>query len=405
MRMSFLQSSRNRLIAFVWTASLLFLLFQGGRLSFLLFTGFSAIVLYLFLVSKSGIHNVQITRSIPLAAGERIVAGTPVDIQLNFYIPGFIPIPYVLVTDRLHRHDGQEISYETSFVPDWRRRGEVTITTPPLKRGRYSFSETSCTVEDIFGLYQYSKNVIAPFSFTVYPPRVLVKEWQDFNSMYRGKHLHSINSEVQRETTQFNGIREYIHGDPLSRIHWNASARTGTWKSKEYEKESLPRMMIVLDCAAAYRSAEQFELAVSTAASLLDYAQQSDLPVGLITGEGEAGWMAPQRGRVHYEKLLNRLIDIEATGTSSLEEIMQARQREFDSRLFLVFVTSRSDASFIQMLRWCKTISLHASVIQMAPHPEPDVQPWQKDLYGLGIPSYRIGSLRELPAVLGGGRA
>jgi len=403
--MSFLQSSRNKLITAVWTASLLFLLFQGGRLSFLLFTGFSAIVLYLFLVSKSGINNVQITRSIPLAAGERIVAGTPVDIRLTFFIPGFIPIPYVLVTDRLKRHNGQEMSYETSFVPDWRRRGEVTITTPPLKRGRYSFSETSCTVEDIFGLYQYSKNVSAPFSFTVYPPRVLVKEWQDFNSMYRGRHLHSINSEVQRETTQFNGIREYIHGDPLSRIHWNASARTGTWKSKEYEKESLPRMMIVLDCAADYSSDDQFEVAVSTAASLLDYAHHSDLPVGLITGEAEPLWMAPQRGRVHYEKLLNRLIDIEANGTIRLEEVMQARQRELNSRLFLVFITSRSDSSFIQMLRWCRTLSLHASVIQITPHSKQGVQQWQKDLYSIGIPSYRIGSLRELPVVLGGGRA
>jgi len=403
--MSFLQSSRNKLITAVWTASLLFLLFQGGRLSFLLFTGFSAIVLYLFLVSKSGINNVQITRSIPLAAGERIVAGTPVDIRLTFFIPGFIPIPYVLVTDRLKRHNGQEMSYETSFVPDWRRRGEVTITTPPLKRGRYSFSETSCTVEDIFGLYQYSKNVSAPFSFTVYPPRVLLKEWQDFNSMYRGRHLHSINSEVQRETTQFNGIREYIHGDPLSRIHWNASARTGTWKSKEYEKESLPRMMIVLDCAADYSSDDQFEVAVSTAASLLDYAHHSDLPVGLITGEAEPLWMAPQRGRVHYEKLLNRLIDIEANGTIRLEEVMQARQRELNSRLFLVFITSRSDSSFIQMLRWCRTLSLHASVIQITPHSKQGVQQWQKDLYSIGIPSYRIGSLRELPVVLGGGRA
>jgi uncharacterized protein (DUF58 family) len=223
--------------------------------------------------------------------------------------------------------------------------------------------------------------------------------------MYRGKHLHSVNSEVQRETTQFNGVREYIHGDPLSRIHWNASARTGTWKSKEYEKESLPRMMIVLDCAAEYRNSEQFETAVSTAASLLDYAQQADLPVGLITSEKDLGWMAPQRGRVQYEKLLNRLIDVEATGTSSLEEIMQTRRRELDSRLFLVFITPRADASFLQMLRWCRTISLHASVIQVAPYPEPGVQQWQKDLYGIGIPSYRIGALRELPVVLGGGRA
>lgn len=400
--MSFLQTSRFRLVAFVWGASLLFLLFQGGRLSFLLFTGFSAIVLYLYLVSRSGISGIQITRSLQADAGERITAGTPVNIQLRFHIPGFIPIPYVLVTDRLKRHTGKEISYETSFVPDFRRRGEVMITTPPLQRGRYSFGETSCAVEDIFGLYQYSKNVKAPFSFTVYPQKIHIKDWQDFNQMYRGRHLNSLHSEVQRETTQFNGIREYIHGDPLSRIHWNASARTGTWKSKEYEKESLPRMMIALDCAAEYQSRSQYETAVSVAASLLDYAQSADLPVGLLTNEATPYYTGPQRGKEQIERLLGRLIDVEWNGTLGLEQVVQARSRELDHRLFLVFITPRSDEPFQQLLRWCKMKGLQCSIIQIAATRKPGVQSWQRDIFAAGIPSYRIGALTELPAALGG---
>lgn len=403
--MELLQTSRFRLIALIWLCSLLFLLFQGGRLSFMLFTGFSSIVLYLYLVSKSGISGTQMTRSMPLAAGERITAGTSAEVHLKFHIPGFMPIPYVLVTERLRRRRGSETTYEVSFVPDWRRRGEVRITTPPLQRGRYSFGVTSCSVEDIFGLYRYTKNIEVPMSFTVFPQKVRIKEWQDFNQMYLGRHLNSISSEVQRETTQFNGVREYIYGDPLSRIHWNASARTGTWKSKEYEKEALPRMLVVLDCAAEYKGRAHFETAVSAAASVLDYGLHSDLPVGLMTNEAAVYWAAPKRGKVHYEQLLNRLIDVEADGEMPLEQMMQTRKLELDSRLFLVFITPREDTSFLQFLRWCKMKGMQSSMLQITPEPGRQAANWQKELITSGILSYRIGALQELPAALGGGKA
>ncbi len=401
--MSFLHTSRFRLIAVIWVACLFYMLFQGGKLSFMLFTGFTAIVLYLYTVSKSGISGIQITRSIPQIDNERITAGSSVDIHMRFHIPGIIPIPYVLVADRLQRRNGEEQTFESSFVPDWRRRGELTLTTPPLARGRYTFGETSCAVEDIFGFYQYSKNIHVPLSFTVYPQKAPISDWFDLDQLFRGRHVNSINSEVQRETTQFNGIREYIHGDPLSRIHWNASARTGTWKSKEYEKESLPRMLIVLDTASHYQSREQFETAVSTAASLLDYAQRTDLPIGLLTTEPDDYWLSPGRGKVMYEKLLNRLIDIEPGGNLPLEQVLQRHRRELDGRLFLAFITARSDAPFLQIVRSCKMYGAKSSVIQIAPAPNPEIESWQKELRTIGIPSYRIGSIFELPGKLGGG--
>ena len=70
--MLFLRTSRFRLIAFIWAACLCYMLFQGGKLSFLLFSGFTAIVIYLFTVSKSGISAVQMSRSITAVIMEQI---------------------------------------------------------------------------------------------------------------------------------------------------------------------------------------------------------------------------------------------------------------------------------------------------------------------------------------------
>ncbi|RIE04152.1 DUF58 domain-containing protein [Cohnella faecalis] len=89
--------------------------------------------------------------------------------------------------------------------------------------------------------------------------------------------------------------------DRFSRIHWNATAKTGQWKSKEYEREALPRVVFVLDRnAASYRTPELFELALSTAASLVELSQQKGMQIGFVSagriasyfGSGHAGYRA-----------------------------------------------------------------------------------------------------------------
>ena len=63
----------------------------------------------------------------------------------------------------------------------------------------------------------------------------------------KGGFSHASAARASRETTQINGIREFLPGDRLSRIHWGATAKTGQWKSKEFEREALPRTIVLLD--------------------------------------------------------------------------------------------------------------------------------------------------------------
>ena len=151
-------------------ASLLFVLFQGGKLALMLFIIVSLLALYLGLGRWSGVAATRGTRTLLQVNQERaIAAGTSVSVRIDLRVPGIWPIPYVIVKDRLQRLHGPTIIVEQSAVPDWKRRGIIEYSTPPLRRGHYMFEHTDCSTEDVFGLFKHKGSIALADSFRVMP--------------------------------------------------------------------------------------------------------------------------------------------------------------------------------------------------------------------------------------------
>ncbi len=389
-----------------WFCSLLFLLFQGGRLSFMLFVIITFLSVYLISGQWSGILNIAGVRSLinvdPLT---ELKAGTPIMVQFELRIPGYWPIPYVLVKDRLIRKNGGELNFEISFVPDWRRRGVVKYQTRPLSRGLYHFAPTRCSTEDIFGLFRHSSLLSAPYSFSVAPQTVPIRNWHQFHQLYKGHHYHSTSTtRAMRETTQINGVREYIYGDRISRIHWNATARTGNWKSKEFERESLPKTMIMLDRNRdAYRTPEQFELAVSIAASLIQYAIGQDQAVGLLSVGASSIYFEPRRHAEHQKSLTRHMIEVEPDGAYPLLSILKDRARYFAQGCFFVMISPQTDESAMQALHWIYHRQMNPCHILASEGKSSRDEQWMKLLENRGYLGYAVPVLQQLPKVLEGG--
>ncbi|KAA0960201.1 DUF58 domain-containing protein [Microbacterium sp. ANT_H45B] len=67
----------------------------------------------------------------------------------------------------------------------------------------------------------------------------------------------------------FHAVREYVVGDSQRHVHWKSTAKTGTLMVRQYEESRHARIAIILDLAAdSYESDDEFETAVSAAASL-----------------------------------------------------------------------------------------------------------------------------------------
>jgi hypothetical protein len=83
----------------------------------------------------------------------------------------------------------------------------------------------------------------------------------------------------------FHAIREYAPGDSRRQIHWKSTAKTGRLMVRQFEETRRSRMAIMLSLAEAdYAGEDEFELAVSVAASLGVRAIHDDRDLDVVTG-------------------------------------------------------------------------------------------------------------------------
>jgi len=83
----------------------------------------------------------------------------------------------------------------------------------------------------------------------------------------------------------FHAIREYAPGDARRQIHWKSTAKTGQLMVRQFEESRRSRMAVVLGLAEdEYADADEFELAVSAAASLGVQAVRDGRDLDVVTG-------------------------------------------------------------------------------------------------------------------------
>lgn len=390
-------------VAACLAASFLFMAFQGGKLASMLFAIVLILSLYFALGRFSGIASARGMRQLNKGTETEFAAGTRVPVQIRISLPRFWLFPYVIVKDRLISHRGETLEFETPFVPDWRGNGEVSYVTPPLRRGVYRFGDTQCMTEDVFGLFQHHGTLQLNLAFRVYPQTVSIREWTHFHSLTKGMHHHSASTRAVRETTQINGVRDYVYGDRISRIHWNATARTGTWKSKEFEKETLPKTVLVLDCdRSAYEDDDQFELAVSVAASLFQYGLANELNLGLLSTDQNPKWIPAMKGETHYKEVMDHLIHVEADGKQPLDAVFGQFENGMAGGHFFIIVSPRAGESLSGAVRLILSRQLNACHFRILSGKQEDRQSYGEHAYRSLIRTYHVANLQELPVVLGG---
>ncbi|WP_046226908.1 DUF58 domain-containing protein [Paenibacillus dauci] len=399
------QPSKLWLVVLVWIGCLLYMLFQGGKTSVMLFSMVTLLSLYLIGGGFRGVGRARGSRHLSIGGdhSEIIHAGDQVQVRLNVTIPGFLPLPYVIVRETLKRHNGESWSFEESLIPSMRGKGELLFQTPPLERGRYRFYETECISEDIFGLLENRGKFNAPGEFLVLPRTVFVPYWEmgSRHSRLGGQQTSQLMSRP--ETNQINGVRDYVYGDRISRIHWNATARTGIWKSKEFEHEALPKTVLVLDgMAEHYESGTQFELAVSVASSMLEYGMRERMGMGLFTIGEENYSFLPTDHASDWHRMQVHLVDIMSDGRGEMLHKLEKDARLFPAGSLFVLISPLQGDKAWEAFQFARLRQMNPVQIRIeSPDQQGNGQENTVDPVR-GMSSYTLNSLDQLPLVLGG---
>jgi uncharacterized protein (DUF58 family) len=239
--------------------------------------------------------------------------GDRVTVRLKVRNAGWLPVPWMLLEDlvpleglkkdaRLKLVRGRQVQLRML-----RPGGEAVLRyqLECLRRGYYQIGPLVIENGDLFGLHRRYRVETQPGYLLVYPRQVQLAGYELASRRPIGDVR--LTHRLYEDPTRIAGVRAYQPGDPLNRVHWKATARTGTLHSKVHEPSTLAGATVVLDFHEdGYHSrGEPFrsELAVTTALSLVNAVFEMGQQVGLVTNGRDAAerlrldWQSEQHSR------------------------------------------------------------------------------------------------------------
>jgi uncharacterized protein (DUF58 family) len=192
------------------------------------------------------------------------------------------------------------------------------------RRGVYALGPLLLRLSDPFGVFEYRRAEQATRRIVVYPPLVRLPPVE----VPRGQRGGLARADLlqQYATPSVGGLREYRPGDMPSHIHWPTVARRDQLMVKEFDQERAGAVWIVLDCwSGAFGAAGEqgLELAVVLAASLAARLIGEGRSVGFLTDDGRERRVPPGHGPRQLWAILGELVDVGATGSAPLGNVLR----------------------------------------------------------------------------------
>jgi uncharacterized protein (DUF58 family) len=180
-------------------------------------------------------------------------------------------------------------------------------------------------------------------------PRVLPLAGYDVSSKRPIGEVR-MSYRLYEDPTRIAGVRAYERGDPLNRVHWRATARTGSLHSKVYEPSTVVGATILLEFHTASHDRRhephRSELAVTAAASMANAVYLMHQQVGLVTNGRDAVDRIRLEGWAHDHR-------------SRAEALASASVREKSDRLApLIVPTRRGPEQLVRILETLARVEL-----------------------------------------------
>ena len=307
-----------------------------------------------YLWSRTSLGRLAMTRSLSL---DRIRAGGQVTEEITITNHGRLPKLWVEVRDHSslpgHRA-GRVVHLGAGESRRW------AVTTRCMNRGRFRLGPMTVSSGDPLGLFRVHKSVPVRHHLVVYPVAIDVSSVPlPAATMSGGK---AVNRNVAIAADTISGIREYATGDPLSRISWTATARTGTMMVKEFDPDPTSDLWIMLDLgtpawnrqvgsplpvrlasprpseAAFLHSAEEY--AIALAGSIAERALAEGRKVGLIVNRAMPIRIDPAGSQRQWFRIFESLAIATSFGERSLLEAISAEASKFSRNSGLIVVTA-----------------------------------------------------------------
>ncbi|MEO1529035.1 MAG: DUF58 domain-containing protein [Planctomycetota bacterium] len=273
------------------------------------------------------------------------------------------------------------------------------------RRGYFQIGPTVLETGDFMGLYRRYRVGTDPQYITVLPETVELTGY-DISSRRPMGEIR-MRDNIMEDPTRLRGIRRWQPGDPMRRIHWSATARTGVLHSKVYEPTSIAGATLVLDMHSDSNPLQhepiRSDLAITAAASIANLLHDQSQPFGLVSNARDAvdrvrfdGWigdhrvrdeakqsatmmdandrlrpvvMEADRGTLHLQEMRRTLARLERTDGMTLPELLSETEASISSETTVVAIvqtaTPETLSALIGLARRGKAVAVIINTFDM----------------------------------------
>jgi uncharacterized protein (DUF58 family) len=253
------------------------------------------------------------------------------------------------------------------------------------QRGAFPLGPTTLGSGDPFGFFSNKQTFPSTASLLVLP---MIIPLTDFPSpaglLPGGKAIQRKSYDV---TPHASGVREYVHGDPLKRIHWPSTARRGKLMVKEFEQDPQSELWIFLDAQKSVQAELPYEApkvrdnwifarrpeihlppstleyGVSLAASLAHYFIEQRRAVGFVTDGPVYTVISAERSERQESKVLETLAFVTGEGTLPLASLVDLQSPQMPLGSSALLITPSVDDDVVLAVELLQRRNLRAVIL------------------------------------------
>jgi len=239
----------------------------------------------------------------------------------------------------------------------WYERVTRHLTIAADRRGVYSFGPAQVTVADLFGYGVATEENPARGSYLVRPRTLPVRIVNRQNTpVGEQRTRHSLFEDP----ALFSGVRPYRHGDPIRRVHWRATARTGSIVSKRFDPSRAQTILLALDVQTMsgriWTSDEDLvESLMVAASSLARHTLLEGASCGLAAMSPSRSLdgiaiAAPRTGRDQLSTIADMLARLDALPSAPFEHLLVRVPQQVQRGTTVVVITARDPEPYAETL-------------------------------------------------------
>jgi uncharacterized protein (DUF58 family) len=236
--------------------------------------------------------------------------------------------------------------------------------------GGYVLGETIVRAHDRSGLAVWERTVELGEPLKAYPrPELLDELLAPLETQaFAGNQV----ARQKGSGIEFADLRPFVHGDPVRRVNWRATARRGELVVNESHPERNTDVIVFLDTfteAARSISEGTLELAVRAAASLAaQYLERRDR-VGLVSFGGILNWLVPGSGAVQRLRIVDALLNTEIVLNYAWKGVDLIPSRTLPPKALIVALTPLLDDRAVTTLLDLRGRGFDLAVVEVSPTP------------------------------------